>query len=180
MFIQSGASTCDCGYDFTTGKVSTPNGQSRTIKGVTKRGAGVKGALFSETDYLPFMLGVFIVGGLIAVPFFYGAGLSADLGLPSPGMRWQIEYFLLHGPYFKALPWSLASCLVYLISFRRNGTITWARAVPAMAAMIIAVYAYYNNTGKPAFAVGGFLGFILIMVCGYVGIAVARLTARRK
>jgi hypothetical protein len=117
-----------------------------------------QGGMFKETDYMPFMLGVFIIGGLIGMPLTYGLGTG--LG------------------YFESLPWSLASCVVFLIAFRRNGTISWGRAVPAIAAIIIGASVYNASTGKPAFAAGGFLGFLLVMVCGYVGIGIGRIFKR--
>lgn len=117
-----------------------------------------QGGMFKETDYVPFMLGVFIIGGLIGMPLPYG--LATGLG------------------YFESLPWSLASCVVFLIAFRRNGTISWGRAAPAIAAIIIGARVYSQNTGKPAFAAGGILGFLLVMVCGYVGIGIGRIFKR--
>ena len=74
-------------------------------------------SMFKETDYLPFMLGIFLIGGLIGMPLTYGA--STGLG------------------YFESLPWAFSSCMVFLIAFRRNGTISWGRAIPAFIAIII-------------------------------------------
>ena len=115
--------------------------------------------MFKETDYLPFMLGVFIIGGLIGMPLTYGLGTG--LG------------------YFESLPWALASCVVFLIAFRRNGTISWGRAIPAIAAIMIGATVYNQSTGKPAFAAGGILGFFLVMVCGYIGIGIGRILQRK-
>lgn len=114
--------------------------------------------MFKESDYLPFMLGVFVIGGLIGMPLTYGLGTG--LG------------------YFESLPWALASCVVFLIGFRRNGTISWGRAIPAIVAIMVAATAYNKSTGKPAFAAGGILGFLLVMVCGYVGIGIGRIFSR--
>jgi len=111
--------------------------------------------MFSTADYIPFMTGVFLIGGLIAMPLTYGAALG--LG------------------YVDSLPWALASCTVFLVGFRRNGTISWGRAAPAIVAMMIGANIYNQDTGKPAFAAGGFLGFLLVMVCGYIGIGLGRM-----
>lgn len=116
------------------------------------------GSMFKETDYVPFMFGVFLIGGLIGMPLTYGAGTG--LG------------------YFESLPWALASCGVFLIAFRRNGTISWGRAIPAIAAIIIGANIYNQSTGKPAFAAGGLLGFLLVMVCGYIGLGIGRVLKR--
>jgi hypothetical protein len=117
------------------------------------------GSMFAESDYLPFMLGIFVVGGFIGIPIVYG--IATGLG------------------YFESLPWSLLSCLVFLFAFRRNGTISWGRAIPAIVASMIAINAYNQNTGKPVFVAGGFIGFLLVMVCGYIGLGVGRLFKRK-
>lgn len=114
--------------------------------------------MFKETDYVPFMLGVFLIGGLIGMPLTYGAGTG--LG------------------YFESLPWAFGSCVVFLIAFRRNGTIYWGRAIPAIAAIMIGANIYNKSTGKPAFAAGGVLGYLLVMVCGYVGLGIGRIFKR--
>lgn len=114
--------------------------------------------MFKESDYIPFMLGVFIIGGLIGIPLTYGLGTG--LG------------------YFDSLLWSLASCVVFLIAFRRNGTISWGRAIPAIVAVMLGANFYNQSTGKPAFAAGGLLGFLLVMVCGYIGIGIGYIFKR--
>ena len=144
---------------------STPNltkDQATTLEVVEKNfaedsgGAKVKGSLFKESDYTPFMLGVFIVGGLLVIPLIWGLRVGLE--------------------YFAALTWSIASCVVFLIAFRRNGTISWVRAIPVIAAILIAARFYAQSTGKPAFVAGGALGFLAIMICGYIGIGLGRLT----
>jgi hypothetical protein len=115
----------------------------------------VEAGMFTESNYWAFMGGIFVVGGLVALPLTYGR--------------------MVELPYFAALPWSLASCLVFLIAFRKNGTISWGRAVPAMVALVVGGMAYSQSTGSPAFGAGGFLGFLLMFVCGYVGIGIASL-----
>ena len=120
--------------------------------------SGPSGTLFSPLDYMPFMLGVFLVGGLAAMPLTYGLGTGLS--------------------YLESLPWSLASCVVFLVAFRKNGTISWARAIPAIIAIMVAANVYNQSTGKPAFAAGGVAGFVLVLVCGYVGVGIGRLLGR--
>lgn len=48
-------------------------------------------------------------------------------------------------------------------------------ANPAIAVIIIGARVYRQNTGKPAFVAGGILGFLLVMVCSYVGIGIGRI-----
>jgi len=144
-------------------KIRNDSGEVGFIPAATKvrfvistfSGEGSGNPLFKETEYVPFMLGVFLIGGLLGMPLAYGlvTGLS----------------------YFQSLPWSLASSIVYLIMFRRNGTISWGRAVPAIFAVVMGANAYNRTTGKPAFAASGFLGFLLVAGCGFIGIWIGRI-----
>jgi len=111
--------------------------------------------MFKETDYVPFMLGVFLIGGLIGVPLLiYSTGT---------------------GGYFESLPWALGSCVVFLIAFRRNGTISWGRLILAFIALIIGAHIYTEGTGKPGFIALGFKGVLVVFVCGYVGLGIGRI-----
>ncbi|MBN1263019.1 MAG: hypothetical protein JW991_01555 [Candidatus Pacebacteria bacterium] len=121
----------------------------------------VKNALFKQADYLPFMLGIFIIGGLLVIPFFWGmVGLELS--------------------YLEAVPWSLASCVVFLIAFRRSGDISWARAIPALIGLMIIGETYSAMTEKPAFGAGGILGFFAVVICGYTGIGIGKLIRHRN
>lgn len=145
------------------GKIRSASGQVGFIPGATKirlvistiGGEGGETPMFKETDYLPFMLGVFLIGGLVGIPLAYGliTGLS----------------------YFKSLLWSLIGCIVFLIAFRRNGSISWGRAIPAIIGSAMVVSAYTQITRKPSFAPTGLLGFLLLAGCGYVGIWIGRI-----
>jgi hypothetical protein len=110
--------------------------------------------MFATENYPSFLGGVLTLGGLGVLPLLYGAGLGIDYG--------------------SALPWSLASCAVFLIGFRKNGTVSWVRAIPGMAVLAVAATSYTISTGKPSFGAGGAFGFLLLLVCGYAGIAVNR------
>jgi len=144
-------------------KIRSASGEVGFIPGATKirlvistfSGEGSGNPMFKETEYVPFMLGVFLIGGLLGMPLTYGLILGLS--------------------YFQSLPWSLASCIVFLIMFRRNGTISWGRAIPAIFAVVMGANAYNQATGKPAFASSGFLGFVLVGGCGYVGIWIGRI-----
>jgi hypothetical protein len=120
-----------------------------------------KGALFSKSNYLPFMLGVFFFGGLLLIPFAWGYWVSLS--------------------YFSALLWSLGLCLVFLIAFRMNGTISWDRITPAMAGFTAIEAMIYNFPNLPSFIsyvsvfAGGLLGFLPLLICGYLGIGIRKL-----
>jgi hypothetical protein len=115
---------------------------------------------YGKEDHVAFMVGVFTLGAFLAVPLLFGG--MADLD------------------YMASLPWSVASCAWFLVSFRRDGEISWPRAIPSALVLIIAAYAYNQSTGKPAFGPGGVVFFLVIVVCGYIGIIVSKLLPKRK
>jgi hypothetical protein len=86
---------------------------------LTDKPPPTKQGMFEESNYIPFVLGVFIIGGLIIIPYEYGFGVGPHFG------------------YFERLPWSLASCAAFLIAFRRNGTTSWVRMLLAFVGMVV-------------------------------------------
>lgn len=114
----------------------------------------IKGAIFKEEDYVPFVVGFFLIGGLLTFPFLYGLQLD-------------ISYLL-------ALPWSLGSCVVFLIGFRKNGTISWLKFVPAYAVLTITAMIVNHSSGGSTFAAGGIIGFVIVILGGKIGIIVSR------
>lgn len=114
----------------------------------------IRKGIFQETDYLFFVLGSFILGSFLVLPLTYG--------------------YQLRMPYFEALPWSLLSCAVFLIAFRRDGTISVGRMTIIIVGTMIGFKLYVMVTGKAAFVAGGFIGGALLFICGFVGIALGR------
>jgi len=134
--------------------------QSSTEKAQVRLKALEGVGLFKRPDYVPFMLGVFVIGGLLAAPLIWGS--------------------ITHLGYLAALPWSIVSCVVFLVSIRRNGIISWHIALIAIALAFVAAIIYSTVTGKPSFIAGGILGFIVLAVSGYLGIGIRRLTTRQR
>ena len=114
--------------------------------------------MYREEDYVPFLVGVFVFAGLIAFPLLWG--LAAEM------------------TYLRALPWGIGSAVVFMIGFTPDGEISWWRFVPAI--IVIAVVGTVSNlsTGGPAFAAGGILGFVVVTICGYIGVGLFRLFRR--
>jgi hypothetical protein len=119
---------------------------------------GLPGAMFGPSDYVSFMVSVFVLGGLIALPLIYGAAVGLD--------------------YESSMPWSAASCAAFSVALRRNGTISWARAAIAIVCLVLAAQIYTTSTGAPAFGAGGMFGFLILAACGYLGIMIDRLFPR--
>jgi hypothetical protein len=122
------------------------------------QGASKVGNLFPAEYYAAFVLGVLLVGGLGAIPLLWSTVTELS--------------------YLKALPWGLASSAVFLVGFRRDGTISWARLVAAVIALTLAAVLYSTSTGRPSFGAGGVVGFLVMVVCGYVGVGMAKLFRR--
>ncbi|MBN2209371.1 MAG: O-antigen ligase family protein [Candidatus Coatesbacteria bacterium] len=119
-----------------------------------------KGALFGEADYAPFMTGVFLLGGFLTIPILWAQPERINM------------------TYGQALPWAIGACLVVLAAFRRNGTISWLRAAPAAAAMIVAEAFLTKTDSTPALVAFAVFAVFVIMICGYIGIGVGRLVRR--
>jgi hypothetical protein len=80
--------------------------------------------------------------------------------------------------YGQALPWAIGACVVVLAAFRRNGTISWLRAAPAAAAIILAEVFLAKTDSAPALVAFAVFAVFAIMICGYIGIGVGRLVRR--
>ncbi|HUT03936.1 MAG TPA: O-antigen ligase family protein [bacterium] len=119
--------------------------------------SSVKGGLFNETDYGPFVSGVFVLGGLLAIPVLWSEPPRINM------------------TYGEALPWAIGACLVILASFRRNGTVSWLRAIPAAGAMVVAEAFLAKTDSVPALTAFAVFALFALMVCGYVGIGIGRL-----
>ena len=109
-------------------------------------------SIFREQDYKPFMMGVFVLGGLVAIPLLWGP--MSDVS------------------YVKALPWSVLSCLVVLAAFRKNGTISWPRFIGAALVAGIAGGIYAAETNQSGFIAGGVVGYAVVVICGKIGVLV--------
>jgi len=119
-----------------------------------------KDALFDEADYVPFMTGVFMLGGFLAIPVLWSQPERINM------------------TYGQALPWAIGTSLVFLAAFRRNGTVSWLRAVPAAAAMILAEVFLAKSDSTPALVSYAVFAVFAIMICGYIGIGIGRLFRR--
>jgi len=123
-------------------------------------GPSLKGALFDGADYAPFILGVFVLGGLLAIPMLWSQPERINM------------------TYAEALPWAIGACMVFLAAFRRNGTVSWLRAVPAVAAMILAEVFLAKTDSTPALVSYAVFAVFTITICGYIGIGIGRLFRR--
>jgi len=116
-----------------------------------------EGALFDSADYVPFIQGVFILGGFLALPILLSQPARINM------------------TFGQALPWAIGACMVFLAGFRRNGTVSWLRAVPAAAAMILAVVFLAKTDSTPALVAFAVFAIFVFMICGYIGIGIGRL-----
>ncbi|MBN1594016.1 MAG: hypothetical protein JW941_12305, partial [Candidatus Coatesbacteria bacterium] len=121
-----------------------------------------KGALFDREDYYPFIISVFLLGGLIALPTLWSEPDRIDM------------------TYKQALPWALGACLVFLAGFRTNGTISLIRTAPAVLAMAAVVWLFTKDSGIPVQALIAFAVFAIfaLLICGYIGIGLGRVIKR--
>ncbi len=112
--------------------------------------------LFKEADFIPYLCGVMILGGLIAIPMVWG---------------------MMHGiGYGQALLPALVSCGIFAASHNKRGHFLWMRFLLMMlffSMQIMKTANSYSHT-RPMFLAGGFLGFLIMSGCGWAGIFLAR------
>lgn len=142
---------------FATPAPPTPANPGELAPGATPA-APPKG-MFEERDYIPFVLGVLILGGLVLVPLLWGQ-------INRLNYAWSI------------FP-SLLSCGIFLYAHDRRGNFSVAKFLAGylivFMAILRAVARPGSGGGKPFFIAGGFLGFVVLFACGWAGIGVARL-----
>ena len=112
-------------------------------------------SFFKENEYFSFMLSVFILGGLAALPIFWGYFTALN----------QVE-----GPMFPAIwiPTMMLSTSV-LVAFKKDGTSSKLRTVLAIIIGWVVSTILASLSGKMSFISNTFLGFIILLMCGKTG-----------
>lgn len=106
--------------------------------------------MFDRKDYLGWLLGALVLGGLLVNPLIY--------------------IFYRKITYFDALIPSLAISFVVAISVTRNGSFSWLRLLVAIA-IVFAVRHFYCMRTDTLFEVGGgFLMFLVTIACAFAGV----------
>jgi len=114
--------------------------------------------LIPQGFYNWFVGGV-LVGGIIIVPI----GTTMALEGISPVAAWV---------------GGIVSAVVFLLCFDTKGNWRWATAVPAIVVAVIGAKVYHQSTGQPVAVVGGFLGFIIYMAFGLLGVGIGKLLSK--
>lgn len=128
-------------------------------------------SLFRSTDYVPFLVGLFVIGGCIVFPLLW---LTYCYHV---GPAWRGSMFVA---YLDAIAWGVASCLPIGIAFSRNGSISWRRGGPAIVAIAIFGGVLKYCSYSQGFVAGGILGAFVAFACGYAGIGISRAVFRTK
>ena len=134
----------------TVGPVDAAPGQANPVKPNT--------GMFEKEDFIPYIAGVMGLGGLLVVPMVWGH---------LTGME-----------YPEAILPSLLSCGVFVYAHDERGNFSFGKFFIGFLFVFLAIMraaAKYGHGGaKPMFMAGGLLGYILMLACGWAGIAVAR------
>lgn len=111
--------------------------------------------MFNRDDYWPYMIGVFTLGGLVAVPLVWGQFI--DL------------------PYDRLVVGSLLACGVFAYAHTRDGTFSIGRFLLGFGFIfLMSLRIAASSRGSGAFIPGGFLGFVVMAGSGWTGIGIAR------
>lgn len=124
--------------------------------------APLQSGMFEEKDFIPFVLGVMILGGMGCIPVIWGQ--------------------LTQMGYAKAVIPSLISCGIFVYAHDNRGNFSILKFLAGMLFVFMIVLRAMAQSGgntKPMFFAGGIVGYIIMFACGWAGIALVR-TFRRK
>lgn len=115
------------------------------------------GALFRNEDYWPYLFGIFVFAGLLAIPIIWGQ--------------------ILDQAYERLVFGSLVGCGVFAYAHSREGQFLFGRFIAGFALVfLISMRVAAQSAGGIGFIPGGFLGFIVMSGGGWLGIGIARVT----
>ena len=112
--------------------------------------------LFQEKDYIPFMFGVFVLGGIFGLPFLWGSVFGLNRVDPD-------NY------YFGVLMPSFLLCLSLLIAFKRDGSISKIRVIISFL-IVFLVSAILSAANGGSFMSGTLIGIAVLVICGHVSV----------
>ncbi len=116
--------------------------------------------MFEEVDYIPYISGVMLIGGLIAVPIIWGSVSRTG--------------------YLESIIPSLVSCALFAFAHDKRGNFNLGRFFLMflyVLFMMMKTSAQYGARGgeRPFFLAGGLLGYFVMFFCGWAGIKIGRL-----
>jgi MFS family permease len=119
------------------------------------------GSMFRREDYWPYMFGIFVFAGLVAVPIIWGQFI--DL------------------PYGRLVAGSLVGCFVFAYAHKRDGQFSFGRFIIGFGFVFLMSMRFsVQSGGIGGFIPGGVLGFLVMGGGGWLGIGIARVTGIAK
>jgi hypothetical protein len=119
--------------------------------------------MFEPEDFIPFIAGVIVFGGLGIIPLVWGH--FSDIS------------------YAQSLLPSLISCGIFLYAHDKHGNFSLMRFIIGIVFLFMAMVRAAARSGsqtKPMFFAGGILGYVIMLACGWAGIYIARLIRRKR
>jgi len=117
--------------------------------------------MFRREDYWPYMFGVFVFAGVIALPTIYSNFI--DL------------------PFDRLLAGCLLGCFLFAFAHTRDGQFSFGRFIGGVALMVLALMRTAGKSdGQGGVIPGGLLGFAVMAAAGWFGIAIGRATGISK
>ena len=120
----------------------------------------VEAGFFETTEYIPFLIALFMFGGLIAVPLIWGGVLDID--------------------YHKTLLPAFISCACFAYCHNRKGRFLWNRLfiITAFIAYVLFKITLKGGGDEQFFVAGGVLGYPVMFGCGWIGVMIVRFGKR--
>ncbi len=136
---------------------SLPNSSSPDVSAPAPTPALPAKGTFKEDDYVPYILGIMVLGGLVAIPLVYGGITDISYG--------------------RALLPSLISCGIFAYSHDKRGTFLMGRFIMLYLFSYITLLRaslQYGGNGQQTFVAGGLIGILVMTGCGWAGVMVGR------
>jgi hypothetical protein len=125
-------------------------------------GVEITGGMFKEEDFIPYVAGIMVLGGLVCVPILWSNFMQID--------------------YLRAIVSSLVSCGIFAYAHDKRGNFSVMKFLTALVSMVLIVMRTIAQNspdgGQPMFMAGGLVGFAVMFGCGWAGIAIGRLFRR--
>jgi len=110
--------------------------------------------LFKENEYILFVLGVLVLGGLLLLPLI-----------------WNLWFWI---SWVDEIPWSLGASVAFLIAFRRNGALYKGGFIVSLIAQIAIFWWFSSEQSEEYLLKAMVLWYIAYWLCGSIGIAIGR------
>lgn len=119
---------------------------------------------FEPEDYWPFVAGIVVLAGFVAIPLLWG--------------------YMSKIEYARSIIPSLLSCVAFIFAYDKRGKFSILKLALGTLFVFVLMIKVVASSGShrppPAFFASGIGAYIVTLVCGRIGIKIARLWRRKS